>query len=138
MNRLLLLWVGTLAFVAAGPARAQFTPNVRPAPAAPLTRPPVSPYLDILRGANTPGINYYLGTRSIFNQRTINQQYRTALQDLEQRQAVTPEAEPLDAYPALPSTGHPTAFNYVGSYFNTGSPTVRRPPTQAAPRPRTR
>src|SRR5262245_43953384 len=138
MNRLLMLSLGAVAFVAGGRAQAQFTPNVRPTP-VPYSRPTVSPYLNLLRGADTPGLNYYLGTRQQFNQRVINQQYRTALQDLEQRQTVAPEAESLDAYPALPSTGHPTAFNNVGSYFNTGSPTIRRPGTPAPQqKPRTR
>ena len=138
MKRLLTMSVGTLAFLAAGRVQAQVTPNVRPTP-VPYSRPTVSPYLNLTRGADTPGLNYYLGTRQQFNQRAINQQYRTALQDLEQRQSVVPEVDPLDAYPALPSTGHPTAFNNVGSYFNTGSPTLRRPGTPAPQqKPRTK
>jgi hypothetical protein len=124
MNRLLLSAVSSASvlFLTAGPVGAQLTPN----PALgynPTGRPPtVSPYLNLLRGGN-PAANYYNGVRFEFNQRYTNQQFRTTLQELERREnAALPPEEEIEPLPRLPSTGHPTAFNNLGSYFNTSSP----------------
>jgi hypothetical protein len=131
MNRL-LLWVAPLAYLAlVGDAHAQLSPTVRPAPYGPTQRTTLSPYLNLFRGGD-PASNYYLGVRPEFNQRSINQQFRSTLQGLEQRETtLPPEEDPLLTDPGLPSTGHPTAFNATGNYFNSGSP-MTRPRTQAA------
>ena len=127
MKRLLLSAASLtwLMCLTAGTARAQFYPNPRLGYNPTGRTPTVSPYLNLLRGGN-PAANYYNGVRPEFQQRTYNQQFRTTLQELEQRQAagLTPEDE-LEPLPSLPSTGHPTAFNNLAGYFNTTSPFVR-------------
>jgi hypothetical protein len=114
------------AVVLAAPAPAQFYPNaIRPSygPYAPnlYNRPPVSPYLNLLGGYN-PGINYFLQTVPQFQQQQINAAFGSQLYGLEQfagrRTGGTDDL--LDEFPILPGTGHPTAFQTYGTYYNLG------------------
>ena len=136
MKRLTLLGLGSLLCLlgaAVGPVAAQAYPYNRPN-YGPGYRPPLSPYLDIIRGGD-PAINYFLGTRTELDRRAKNAQFRSALLDLEQRTLPPVEEDPL--FSPVPSTGHRTAFGNTATYFGTSQPRVpsaTRPPT--GPRPR--
>lgn len=114
------LLAGGLLMAAALPAWGQATPyeNV-------LSRPAVSPYLNLLRGDST-GINnipnYQTFVRPVLDQRNINQQQAMAVRNL-QRQLQQVAAQPRSRV-AGPSpsgitrqTGHPARF-MISPYYN--------------------
>jgi hypothetical protein len=78
-------------------------------------RPPVSPYLNMLRGGN-PAINYYGVVRP-------QAQTAQALQQLQNQQLVLPTVRanvPLtddDLTLGVPTTGHPVQFMNYGQFF---------------------
>jgi hypothetical protein len=95
-------------------------------------RPLLSPYLDLLRGGD-PAVNYFLGTVPEFQRRANAAQFRSAIQDLEQRTGQPTTTEPEDLFKPLTSTGHPTAFLNTGGFFGNTAPVVR-PGIQPPPR----
>lgn len=112
---------GLLALVAllslGGVTYAQPQPYVRQG-TNPYYTPPLSPWLNMLRGGN-PAVNYYLGVLPEFQQRTLNAQYGAQLQMMNQRLgaegAEAPEMNEL--LPTLSGTGHGTQFMNASPYF---------------------
>src|SRR2546423_722125 len=109
----------------------------RAAAQAAHTRPPVSPYIYLNTPGTDPGINLYGVVRPELR-------YNAAIPRLQQQVTTTQQAvTTLEASPALPTTGHPFAFQSQGRYFQTlgrqGALTLRpvtRPAVQAAPQRR--
>jgi hypothetical protein len=105
-----LLTLGVLVLVASG-ASAQ--PQV-----GPVNRPPAfSPYLNLLRTGNSPGVNYYGLVRP-------QMEFRSGIQDLQQ-QVLTNQAAISDLNNStVLSTGHRTSFLNTGKYYSgrLGSP----------------
>lgn len=96
--------------LSAGAATAQ--PRVGPTP-----RPPVSPYLNLIRPGNSPGVNYYGLVRPQI-------EFRNNLQNLQQqvttnRDAITGLNTTVSA--AIPVTGHATTYLNTGGYFSGGA-----------------
>jgi hypothetical protein len=84
--------------------------------------PALSPYLNLVRGNNTPGINYFLGTLPEFDRRNFQANVAGTLPALESYLSQPPQAPPdIEAIPTLPQTGHLSAFQAYGSYFNLGA-----------------
>jgi hypothetical protein len=98
--------LGILNSLAAGRAMAQ---AYRPPPA-------VSPYLNILRGGQGPGLNYYNLVRP-------EVEFRGAIQQLQTQNATTSQAlAALESTSGLPTTGHRTGFmNYSQYFLNSGA-----------------
>jgi hypothetical protein len=82
------------------------------------TPPPISPYLNIVRGANTPGINYYLGTRNDFYNQNFQYNTLSSLSSLQGMVGQPQDVIDIGAIPTLPQTGHLSAFQAYGSYYN--------------------
>jgi hypothetical protein len=82
----------------------------------PYSTPPLSPWLNMLRGGD-PSVNYYLGVVPEFRQRTLNSQFNSQMQMLNQRQEAADSPEMNDLLPTLPGTGHATAFMNASPYF---------------------
>jgi hypothetical protein len=101
---------GLVGLLAAGPAAAQF---YTPPQVNPFYRPPVSPYLNLMRPGTPGAINYYGLVRP-------QQQFGAGLQRVEQEALA---ARYQDG--AYPDTGHATRFfNYGGYFFNQGGGTT--------------
>ena len=104
MKRSFILWVaslGVLSALATGPASAQ----------TPASRPPVSPYLNLLRRGASPGGNYYDLVRPQVD-------FRSSIQQLQQQ--VTGQQQAVAAAETtteLPATGHRTGFQSHTRYF---------------------
>ncbi len=91
----------------------------------PVYRPPVSPYLNLLRRGSDPAVNYYGIVRPEI-------EFRSGIQSLQQQvstvgQEVT--AQDQQALNALPETGHAVQFfnysHYYGQGFNQGTAGAR-------------
>jgi hypothetical protein len=93
-------------------------------------QPPLSPYLNLLRGGNQAA-NYFLGTVPEIERRQNSQLFRSALLELDQK--VSRETVELGLAAPITSTGHITAFGNTGGYF--GSTTVRPPASRVMPPP---
>lgn len=111
-------WLG-LAVV---PASAQ---NIYPYQApgyGPGYQTPLSPYLRLLIPGNT-AVNYYSLVQPQFQQRQFqnqtNQTIQGMLNQIPQPPGIFEEELNAQLNAPLNSTGHPTTFNYTGSYFNT-------------------
>ena len=117
-----LAWLG----VAAAPAAAQ---NIYPYQApryGPGWQTPLSPYLNMLIPGNA-AVNYYALVEPQFQARQYRAQLNQTLQSIVNQLPEPPGIEAEDFNAPLRSTGHPTAFNYTGSYFNStmiGQPIV--------------
>ncbi len=111
----LFAWLG----LATVPASAQ---NIYPYQ-QPMFRPgwstPLSPYLNMLIPGN-PAINYYALVEPQFQRRQyrniMNQTIQGLINELPQPPGIMLEE---DFNAPMPAAGHPTAFNYTGSYFTT-------------------
>jgi hypothetical protein len=90
--------------------------------------PPLSPYLNLLRGGNQAA-NYFLGTIPEIERRQNAQVFRSAILELDTK--VSREAVELGLAEPIGTTGHITAFGNTGTYF--GSTTVRPPPSRVVP-----
>jgi hypothetical protein len=100
---------------------APYSPYVQPN-YNPYSRPVVSPYLNIIRGNNTPAINYFTGTIPERQNRAQFNQFNSEIQNLERRSAtpVAPQGEePL--IPSLPETGHPATFLNLNPFYGYGA-----------------
>jgi hypothetical protein len=128
MRRHQLLAVCVVGLVAAS-ASAQ--PRVGPTAGATAPRPAVSPYLQLLRPGNSPGVNYYGLVRPQVD-------FRNSIQDLQQ-QITTNQTDIAGLNTQLlPVTGHRTTFMNTGGYFGTGglgAATGGRPAGAARPTP---
>jgi hypothetical protein len=118
-----------------GDARAQYAPIGRP-PGPPYARPPVlSPYLDLVRGANTPAINLYLGTQPEIQRRRDAYDLRRLEQDFSASQTQLNRLEE-EEQPRLYPTGHATYFMNLSPYYYpaVGQAPLGRPNTPMQPR----
>ena len=137
LTRPLALAAGALA-LAAGAAVAQqppYQPPVSQQPPRAQYTPPVSPYLNILgRNGGLPAVNYYNFTQPFTQQQPY---FQPQGQFFNAPPAVTQplgEDVVLDPGTSLAPTGHPTAFNNLGGYFNTTTPVAAgRAPGQGRP-----
>jgi hypothetical protein len=126
----LLVWGAVLQ-----PAHAQI-PNYG---LDPSRRPPVSPYINLLRTGASPGVSYYGIVRPEFA-------YSAALGQLQGQQTILAnQQQELTAATALPATGHKSGFMTQSKYFMTSggqsqattfSRSVATPPPAAAARSR--
>ncbi|MGH7172705.1 MAG: hypothetical protein ACRELG_20685 [Gemmataceae bacterium] len=117
----LLAWLG----LAAVPAVAQNTyPYQAPAYGAGW-QTPLSPYLRMLLPGNT-AVNYYSLVQPQFQQRQFRNQTNQTIQGLLNQIPPPPGITEEDVNRPMNATGHPTVFNYTGSYFSTltGQPFV--------------
>jgi hypothetical protein len=115
--RALLLSVGVGCLVVLGtsrPARAQYNPAVR----APGTLPPIfSPYLNLNRPGESPGINYYgLVRPEIYARNSIT----NLQQQVNQVQAETFVLGTVQEARVLPPTGYTVRFMDYQRYFPGG------------------
>lgn len=128
MKRFTLALLATLIPLSTQMARAQFAPPTRPN-YGPGYRPPLSPYLNLLRGGD-PSANYFLGTIPEQQRRYNAQVFSSEISALDQRtlgNVLTPEQA---LFQTLPGTGHATAFGTTGYYFgsmNPYGPSAQRP-----------
>lgn len=117
-----LLLMGTLAaaglaVILGADAHAQYVPYYQSGTGR-YQAPPVSPYLNLLRGNNT-AVNYYLGVQAEKDRRLALQQQLIG----EERQRLIVAdltAEEQLPYTKLAGTGHPATFMNYGNYYNYG------------------
>jgi hypothetical protein len=117
MKRLIL--AAALLVAGASTAQAQqFGGYTRP-PTAPGYRPPVSPYLNILRPGGNPAVNYYNLTRPQQQFGASIAQNQADLLALQQQQQ--PQGGDLGGQTSSgvgPITGHRSSFYNYGHYYN--------------------
>ena len=96
------------AFAATAPAQLPYPqgPGMNP------NGPAVSPYLNLLRGGTSAGVNYYGLVRPEL-------QFRSAIRGLEQQVGVNQAniSQMTDQRTGLPFTGHTAVFLNTGGYF---------------------
>jgi len=137
----ILTLCGTLAVVA--PAAGQYPFPYAPAggqntaqqPNAYQSRPPVSPYLNLLNRGN-PGVNYYNFVRpQIQAQGPMAMTPQTIASAYAPEDVFTDPQDPLSRWPR--PTGHPAGFVSYQSYYNTlgtmGAPGQRAGAAQRPP-----
>jgi hypothetical protein len=113
MKRLTLAAVAALA-LNAGLAQAQ-VPYSQPQLTNPYYRPPISPYLNMVRPGTNPAINYYgLVRPQIQTTRTL-QTFQQELQAVGSGLSAAPTSQAQSDN--LPTTGHTTSFYNYGTYF---------------------
>ncbi len=107
MKTYLGILLGSLYLIAPGVASAQLS----------RSRPAVSPYLNLLQGGQTAGLNYYNLVRPEID-------YRASILRLQQQSQVNEQALSDLQSTILPTTGHAAAFMAHGNYFQsfTGGP----------------
>lgn len=116
-----------LAVFAAEPAHAQQPGGY----ISPVSRPAVSPYINLLRSGASPAINYYGIVRPEIA-------FRSSINNLQgQEGTLATQQQELAAYTALPPTGHVSGFQTQGKYFmsnggQVGSNTFSKGATGAA------
>src|SRR5438034_7893065 len=115
-RRLLLVMTASALLLGLGASDVlgQYAPFYRPGPQR-GPQPPVSPYLNLLRGRNT-AVNYYLGVQPEFERRQFQQQILLG----EERRQLPPEEPATELFPKLAGTGHPAVFMNYGGYYNAG------------------
>jgi hypothetical protein len=80
---------------------------------------PLSPYLNMLIPGNS-AVNYYALVEPQFQRRQYYNQMNVTVQGLLNQMPQPPGVMAEEDFNApMPATGHPTAFNYTGSYFTT-------------------
>ncbi len=89
----------------------------QPSRVSPVYRPPVSPYLNLLRRGSDPAVNYYGIVRPEI-------EFRSGLQNLQQQVNAVGQQETAQeqALSALPETGHPVQFFNYSHYYGQGFP----------------
>jgi hypothetical protein len=115
------------------PASAQFTYPFQPPRFGPGYQTQLSPYLNLLRGGD-PAANYYIGVVPEFQRRQDRNMIYGTLQGMQNQLPAPPRVRETDIDQPLPSTGHPTAFGYTGSYFGGPTQGARSPGNPFAPR----
>jgi hypothetical protein len=132
MKRTVTTAVLLVLALSSAPARAQFQPGPLGAPAG--YRPPVSPYLNLLRPGD-PAINYYGIVRPELS-------FQRSLIGLQQQvNAVGAQATADTQGLGLVSTGHPIVFNNYSHYYGvplTGSAGMRTAAFPRSPAPAAR
>ena len=114
MNRSLCAATAALLFAAASELpRASAQPQ--PPGGGATSRPTFSPYLNLLGGGRSPGLNY-LGI--VRPQQQLNQQFNQLQQQLTTQNASINEAIQSSQDFLLPPTGNVSVFNSTGGYFN--------------------
>jgi hypothetical protein len=130
MKRLALgtvLGVALLVTAGVGPTGAQVGYS-------PFRRPPVSPWINLIRPGTDPAVNYYGIIRPEVT-------YQNSIQQLYQQQTtLATQQQELATGSGLPATGHATGFQTQGKYFlrkGTVAPTTAAAPAgpAAAARP---
>jgi hypothetical protein len=107
--------LATLAVTAVGPGRATAQLPGRPGP---TISPPISPYLNLLRRGNSPGVNYYGLVRP--QQQLYNSVNSLQGQVTDNRALISGLAASVD--PTRGETGHGTSFLDLGGYFMNMNP----------------
>lgn len=116
------IWAVAVIGIAGGTAVAQppYTPGGQPV--GPASRPAFSPYLNLLRSSNSPGVNYY----GLVRPQVQAQQAISALQTA----VAGPAVSPFDTFDAtIPVTGQPFGYMTHTRYFlnnRTGGPGATR------------
>lgn len=116
----LLAWL----VLAPSPAAAQNTYPYQMPRYGPGWQTPLSPYLLLTLPGNT-AVNYYNLVEPQFQSRQYRNQLGLTLQGMLSQLPPPPGImTEADLNAPMPATGHPTAFNYTGSYFSnlTGQP----------------
>jgi hypothetical protein len=115
---------GLLIGVSLRPAAAQ-TISQRPQSfqVGPLTRPAVSPYLNLFRGGSS-AVNYYDLVRP-------QQEFAASIQQLQQQQAAPVAPLAAESVQGIPVTGHPVQFMNFSRFYNRpiGGPATLNPVT---------
>jgi hypothetical protein len=105
---------GVVVLMGLGGAVLAQPPGIGPGASPPISRPPVSPYLNLLRSGNSPGVNYYGLVRPQL-------EFRQSIQNLQQ-QSINTQSEISGLIDStFPATGHRTTFLNTGGYFLSGS-----------------
>jgi hypothetical protein len=111
------LWPFALALLVVGAAAGPGLAQAPPPPAGPT----VSPYLNLLRRGNSPGVNYYgLVRPQIETRNSLRAQQAT-------NAALASLASPTDPETGLPVSGHLAVFQNTGGYFLSSTGGVRAP-----------
>jgi hypothetical protein len=87
----------------------------------------------MLRGGDAAA-NYFLGVQPEFQRREDRNRIYGTLQGMQNLLPPRPQVVDRDIDTPLPSTGHPTAFGYTGSYFG-GINSFARSPGNPFPQP---
>lgn len=103
-------------------------------PTNPANRPAVSPYINLIRGGSTAGVNYYGLVRPEVD-------FRNAIQQNQQQIAANQQSI-SDIVVGPTATGHPARYmTHWGYFLNSGSgpgtANYRLQPTPVAPKPPT-
>jgi hypothetical protein len=110
-----LAWLG----LAAVPAAAQNVYPYQQPRFGPGWQTPLSPWLNMLIPGNA-AVNYYALVEPQFQRRQYRNQLNVTIQGLINEIPQPPGIMSEEDFNApMPATGHPTAFNYTGSYFTT-------------------
>ncbi len=121
-------WLGALCLmslmITVAQAQGPYRPRSRSSALNNLTRPTVSPYLNLLRNDDAFIPNYQTLVRPLVEQRNSSLDNRRAIEDLERRPSVAATQGVLRA-PSLRTTGHTSYFSNTLQYFG-GSAGVRR------------
>jgi hypothetical protein len=105
---------GVVLTVLGGSAALAQPPGIGPGNSPPISRPAVSPYLNLLRSGNSPGFNYYGLVRPEL-------EFRQSIRNLQQ-QSINTQSELSGLIDTtFPATGHRTTFLNTGGYFLSGS-----------------
>jgi hypothetical protein len=100
----------TLVLILSGAANGQFPGPPQPGQ-NPALRPPVSPYINILRSGNSPAINYYGVVRPEVN-------FSGSLFQLQTQQGLLAnQQQDLVSYTAVAPTGHAAGFMTQSKYY---------------------
>lgn len=120
MNRMIVAaFAGLLGTIlGTGSASAQFTYPFRPPAYGPGYQTQLSPYLNMLRGGD-PAANFFIGVVPEQQRRQDRNIMYNSLQGMFMQLPAPPGINEGDIDAPMVSTGHPTAFNYTGMYFNT-------------------
>jgi hypothetical protein len=119
----LILCLGAGSQIAWGQGFSQYPTN-------PANRPAVSPYLNLLRGGSTGGVNYYDLVRPQID-------FRSGI--LQNQQQIAANQQSISNIAAAPlTTGHPARYMTHWAYFMSngiapGTAAFRRPGAVAAP-----
>jgi hypothetical protein len=117
--------LGLLALTVA-PATAQNIYPYQPPRFGPGYQTQLSPWLNMLRGGDAAA-NYFLGVQPEFQRREDRNRIYGSLQGMQNLLPARPQVVDRDIDTPLPSTGHPTAFGYTGSYFGGVNSFARSP-----------
>jgi hypothetical protein len=116
MKRIVMASIALLTLgIASAPA--QFTYPTRPPMYGPGYQPQLSPYLNMLRGGD-PAANFFIGVVPEMQRRQDRNIMYGSIQGLLSQLPTAPGITEQEPDSPMDSTGHPTAFNYTGMYFN--------------------